>query len=481
AILKERGRTTPKAVGLGRRERLPSAETSSQDVTGASVEAGLSSRRTFLRGATGAAALVAGSGSAFARDQWWKDVFNDNRGGPSKPAARAKRQAAPLNDLRPGKIPWRSDEMLAAMDRAIEKYEDIALDGDWPQVPSGRLIRVGEYDDRVPLLRRRLAVSGELSARHAAAYRGSLEFDRYLDLAVRQFQEAHGLSVRGFLNRSTRAQLNITARERLGQLRLNRSRIARLVNGRIEDRYVLVNAAGYQLEAVHRFEVQQRHRVIVGKPDRQTPEIQATVLGLNFFPYWRVPKSIAVKDVVPRLRKEPDYLSKEHIMPRLGSYDGDAIDPETIDWNNFDPDRIKFRQEPGPWNALGLVRINMPNKEIVYLHDTPLKPLFKQRMRAFSAGCVRVEDVMELVAWIARYQPGFEQPLDTVEQIIDGQQPVDVKLNQPVPVYFTYITAWAEADGSVVFRPDVYGRDGSAALRGERDPDDPPPSFTLSP
>ncbi|MEL6291331.1 MAG: hypothetical protein AAFQ44_06025, partial [Pseudomonadota bacterium] len=97
------------------------------------------------------------------------------------------------------------------------------------------------------------------------------------------------------------------------------------------------------------------------------------------------------------------------------------------------------------------------------------------------AGCVRVEDVMELVAWIARYQPGFEQPLDTVEQIIDGQQPVDVKLNQPVPVYFTYITAWAEADGSVVFRPDVYGRDGSAALRGERDPDDPPPSFTLSP
>ncbi|MEO1694757.1 MAG: L,D-transpeptidase family protein [Pseudomonadota bacterium] len=436
-------------------------------------------RRDVLRGAASLGALAASGTGAFAQDSWWKDVFNDQRDDRSE--RRRARREAPLDDLRPGSVPWRSDEMLMAMDRAIERYEEIARRGDWPQVERGRLIRVGEYDERVVDLRRRLALGGELSRDAYSAYKRTIEYDRYLDVAVRRFQQSHGLRVNGFINRSTRAQLNVSARDRLSQLKLNRQRIARLLNGRIEDRYVLVNAAAYQLEAVERFEVQRRHRVIVGKPDRQTPEIQAMIQGLNFFPYWRVPKSIAVKDVVPRLLKEPGYLEQEHIRTVLNSYDGPPIDPASIDWANFDPERIKFRQDPGPWNALGLVRVNMPNKDIVYLHDTPMKPLFKQRARAISAGCVRVQDVMDLVGWIARYQPGFDRPAAAVQDILDGGQPVDVKLEQPVPVYFTYLTAWAEADGSIEFRPDVYGRDGAAALRGERDEDDPAPSFTLSP
>ncbi|MEO0729488.1 MAG: L,D-transpeptidase family protein [Pseudomonadota bacterium] len=440
----------------------------------------LPDRRRFLRTAASASALAASSTSALAQDSWWKEVFSDPQE-DLRARREAARKAAPVDELRPGSIPWRSDEMLMAMDRAIERYEDIATQGDWPQVERGRLIRVGEYDERVIALRRRLALGGELSREAYRAHKRNIEFDRYLDAAVRRFQRSHGLRVNGFINRSTRAQLNITARERLGQLKLNRQRIARLLNGRVENRYILVNAAAYQLEAVERFAVQRRHRVIVGKPDRQTPEIQAVVQGLNFFPYWRVPKSIAVKDVVPRLLKEPGYLEQEHIRTVLRSYDGPPIDPQSIDWANFDPEEIKFRQDPGPWNALGLVRINMPNKDIVYMHDTPMKPLFKQRTRAISAGCVRVQDVMDLVSWIARYQPGFEQASETVEGIIDGGQPVDVRLEQPIPVYFTYITAWAEADGSIEFRPDVYGRDGAKALRGERDEDDLPPSFTLSP
>jgi len=436
-------------------------------------------RRDVLRGAASLGALAASGTGAFAQDSWWKDVFNDQRDDRSE--RRRARREAPLDDLRPGSVPWRSDEMLMALDKAIAKYDRIARRGDWPKVPSGRLIRVGEYDERVPTLRRRLVMGGELSARDANAYGRSLEFDSYLDAAVRRFQQSHGLRVSGFVNRSTRAQLNILASERVGQLRVNRARIARLLNGRLEDRYVLVNAAAYQLEAVERFEVARRHRVIVGKSDRQTPEIQAEVKGLNFFPYWRVPMSIAARDVVPRLLKEPDYLEKEHIRAVAGHYDGPPVDLASIDLNTFDPEQIKFKQDPGPWNALGLVRINMPNKDIVYMHDTPMKPLFKQRMRAFSAGCVRVEGVMDLVAWLARYQPGFEEGRAVVDNIIEAKQPVDVQFTQPVPVYFTYITAWAEADGSVEFRPDVYGRDGSAALRGERDPDDPPPPVMLSP
>ena len=119
---------------------------------------------------------------------------------------------------------------------------------------------------------------------------------------------------------------------------------------------------------------------------------------------------------------------------------------------------------------MGLVRINMPNEHIVYMHDTPLKPLFGQRYRAFSAGCVRVQGVMDLAAWIANAEPGLSDRA-AIDQIIDAGEPVDITLTRPVPVYFTYITAWAEEDGTIHFRPDIYGRDGAEELVGTADPD----------
>jgi len=148
--------------------------------------------------------------------------------------------------------------------------------------------------------------------------------------------------------------------------------------------------------------------------------------------------------------------------------------------NPADAAKIKFRQDPGPQNALGLVRIDMPNEHNVYMHDTPMKMLFNQRDRAFSAGCVRVQDVFKLVAWIARYEPGWQEQ-DRVHELIEGGQASDVTLARQVPVYFTYITAWAEQSGRVEFRPDIYGRDGSREFEGERDPDAPPPPQTLAP
>lgn len=454
--------------------------TASHDDQRASASSGVDRRVV----AAGIAATTVGAvaAPAIAQEPWWERAIRESR-----PASRSrpKRAAAArqMNDLRTGPVPWRSDEMLMAMDKAIKRFERVAEESrSWPLIPKGRLLRLGEYDPRVPLVRRRLVMSGDLPVSAARMSNTSLEYDGALDMAMRRFQGAHGLRVTGFLNRSTRAQLNISADKRLAQLRINRERIARLVNSRIEDRYVLVNVPAYQLEAVERFEVQQRHRVIAGKPDRQTPDIQAQILGLNFFPYWRVPRSIAVKDLVPRVLKEPDYLDKELIRPVEGHFNGPLIDPASLDWNNIDHDRVKFRQDPGEQNALGLVRVNMPNKDIVYLHDTPLKDLFKQRYRAFSAGCVRVQDVMKLAGWLLQNEPGFgDVAQQGVERILEAREAVDIEFTQPVPVYFTYITAWAEPDGRIEFRPDVYGRDGAAELRGERDPDDPPAPITLSP
>ncbi|MEM9028757.1 MAG: L,D-transpeptidase family protein [Pseudomonadota bacterium] len=438
-------------------------------------------RRHALRALASGASVVAAAPALAGGRQWWEEVLDSGR--PQRRASRSDRpqRLESVDDLRRGKTPFRSDVMLDAYDQAIRRYEAIARKRDWPRIAKGKLLRVGDYDERVPLLRRRLYLGGELSERAYRHFSSDHEYDDWLNAAVKKFQRSHGLRVTGMINRATLAQLNVSAAQRAQQLMLNRRRVEALMRNRVEDRYVLVNAAGFQLEAVEKYEVAHRHRVIVGKPDRQTPEIQAEIRGLNFFPFWRVPMSVARKDLFPRLIKEPEYLEENHIKVVKGHYNGPEIDPDTVDWATADARKIKFKQDPGPWNALGLVRINMPNPDIVYLHDTPMKQLFGARGRAFSAGCVRVQDVMRLVAWIAKYEPGWDAPDDHIESILAAGQAADFKLTRPIPVYFTYITAWAERDGTVEFRPDIYGRDGSADYRGELDPDEPAAPVMLSP
>lgn len=412
---------------------------------------------------------VAGSSHALAGRAWWESLegFGNSERSSRRPP---KREKIPLNDLRPGKMPLRSDEMLIQMDAAIKRFSDLAARRAWPRMPKIGMLRADDDHEAVDVVRRILAATGDMPARTAQATAGSYSYDRYVVAAVKRFQQRHGLRPTGRLDRPTRAQLAVSPASRLRQLRLNRQRIASLVQGRMADRYILVNAAAFELEAVARYEVQQRHRVIVGKPDRQTPNVVATIKGLNFYPYWRVPMSIARKDLFPRLVREPEYLEKERIRVLSKTYDGPELDPSQINWQTADAEVVKFRQDPGPWNALGLVRINMPNEHIVYMHDTPLKPLFGQRYRAFSAGCVRVQGVMDLVGWIASHEPGFAAR-GAVSEIIDRGQPLDINLTRPIPVHFTYVTAWVEEDGTLQFRPDIYGRDGAQELVGSADPD----------
>lgn len=407
--------------------------------------------------------------------RWWESIFDPT------PRGRVRRPEAvreELNDLRPDATPWRSELMLRQMDAVIEHYQRIVTQGGWAPIPKPKTLRPGDEDERVPYVRQRLIMSGDLQS-YGRSYDLSYTFDGRLEAAVKRFQESFGLRVTGRVDQPTIAQMNVSAHARLEQLRLNQRRIRELMQERVEDRYVLVNVPAFQLEAVEGHEVRLRHRVIVGKPDRQTPSVRATIRGLNFFPYWRVPDSVARLDLIPRLIQEPDYLMKEQIRAFNG-WGGTEIDTTAIDWRQVDAAKVKFRQDPGPQNALGLVRIDMPNEHIVYMHDTPMKPLFNQRARAFSAGCVRVQDVFELVEWIARYEPGWEQP-GRVRSVIEAGQALDVTLTRPIPVYFTYITAWAEADGRAEFRPDIYGRDGSREFAGEHDPDVPPPPYALAP
>jgi len=456
--------------------------TSGRKSADASVERASFNRRTAL---LGAAATLVGTPSAWAQTS--SASWLDNLTGFSNPAARAPeaaRAAEPeqLADLRSGTMPWRSEAMVEAISDSIGRHEQLAKQGGWSAIPPGRVVRPGEGDERMPTVRRRLYVSADLpdSARNSF-WSSDLSLDGEIEAGLKRFQERHGLRINGRLDKPTVEAMNVSIQTRIEQLKLNRRRITELMAGRGEDRYILVNAAAYQLEAVEQREVRQRHRVIVGKPDRQTPSVRATVRALNFFPYWRVPESVATLDLIPRLRKEPEYLQNE-IIRVFNGFNGPELDPRNVDWNTADGRALKFRQDPGPRNALGLVRIDMPNEHIVYMHDTPLKPLFNQRQRAFSAGCVRVQDVFKLVEWIARYENGWDNP-GRVSQVVDAGQPVDVTLTRPIPVIFSYITAWAEEDGRTYFVPDIYGRDGLRDLTsGEKDPDAPPlPSGGLAP
>lgn len=433
------------------------------------------SRRCFLTGTMTAALGASPVLAQAAETAWWESIPGFGRPGHRPADVPRAAEAEQLDDLRKSNIPWRSDAMLDAITDSIGRHERLAKQGGWNAVPTGRTVRPGDSDDRIPAVRKRLYVSADLpEAGMGTFWNSDLTYDGQLELAVRRFQERHGLRVNGRIDRPTVDAMNVPINARIEQLKLNRRRIGDLTTGRIEDRYILVNSAAYQLEAVEQHDVKRRHRVIVGKPDRQTPSVRATVRALNFFPFWRVPDSIATLDLIPRLRKEPEYLQTE-IIRVFNGFGGPELDPRNIDWNTADGRVLKFRQDPGPRNALGLVRIDMPNEHIVYMHDTPLKPLFSQRQRAFSAGCVRVQDVFELVEWIARFEQGWDQP-GRAQQVVDNGSPLDVNLTRPLPVYFTYITAWAEQDGRTFFVPDIYGRDGLRELMaGDRDPEAPPP------
>ena len=420
-------------------------------------------------------ALLAGpqaSQQAFA--QTWLDGMPGGGDGRKANTAPVERKAEALNDIRPDSTPWRSDVMLDALSAAIERYEKIVAGGGWPLVPAGRMMREGDSDPRVPALRKRLRASSDMPAK--GQYYDSDTYDAELEAGVRRFQLRNGIRPTGRIEQSVYPVINITAAERLAQLKLNFERLRALMNGGIEDRYVFVNVPAFQLEAVERHEVQLRHRVIVGRTERPTPEVRATIKALNFFPFWRVPDSVAQLDLVPKLQKEPEYLENEIIRVYDG-FNGPELDPRQVDWHSPQVANFKFKQDPGDKNALGLVRIDMQNEHGVYMHDTPMKKLFDQRTRNFSAGCVRVQEVFQLAEWIARYEPGWEQP-GRVKDVLSGGQALDLTLTRPLPVYFAYITAWAEpSDGHIEFRTDIYGRDsGAGQQQSWQDPDDRPPA-----
>lgn len=360
-----------------------------------------------------------------------------------------------LNALK-GNQPTLSPASAAQIEQAIAVYQQIVARGGWPMLPEkGPKLRLGSRDRNVATLRQRLAVTGDIAETGGR----SDVFDSYVDTAVRRFQIRNGLVPDGIVAGATVAALNVPAEQRLRQLEVNLVRV-RSMSGFLGDRYVMVNIPAAEIEAVDHGLVHSRHVGVVGKIDRPSPLLSAKIQEINFNPYWHVPVSIIRKDLIPKMQADPQYLAKN----KIHIYDGknNELQPTDIDWTTEQATQYMFRQEPGTENSMGSVKINFPNPHSVYMHDTPAKSLFGQNARFHSSGCVRVQNVREMVTWLLDETP--EWPKDRIDQAIRSGERIDAKLATPVPVYFVYITAWAGADGFVSFRDDIYQRDTGEAV-----------------
>lgn len=358
-------------------------------------------------------------------------------------------------------VPTLGDAGFWPIVRAVSMYRQIQSWGGWEPIPNGERLKKGMRDRRVALVRKRLLATGDLSASEGDQ---SL-FDDIVMQGVRRFQARHGLEPDGTIGRATLAAMNVPVAARIQQLEVNLKRLSE-VAPKLGRRYVFVNIAGQEVEAVEDGEVVIRKRVIVGKEDRQTPEYTSKITYIALNPYWNVPQSIAMKDLLPKIKANPLFLKRMGIRVLRGWGDNaPEVDPATIDWSSPNVTRqYRLRQDPSRLNSLGTIKINFPNPYAVYLHDTPVKTLFGRQARNFSSGCVRVQEVRDLAAWLLKDAPGWDRK--RIDATIAAGEHKDVALPQSVPVYLMYLTAWVGEDGVVNFRDDVYDRDRKLSATG---------------
>lgn len=348
--------------------------------------------------------------------------------------------------------PVLSPQTVAATEQAIEVYQQIVAKGGWELVNATHVLKLGVSGPAVIALRKRLAASGDLDVSVGAAP----IFDSFVEAGVKHFQARHGLLETGIVSKETFAAINIPADVRLHQLEINLVRL-RSYSGNLGERFVMANIPAMAVETVDNGVVATHHAAGVGKIDRQSPVMMTKAIDINFNPYWTVPASIIRKDLIPRMQKNPDYLTEHKI--RIFNKDNQEVQPSQIDWNTLDATNYRYRQDPGgDINSLGVVRININNPYGVYMHDTPEKGVFGDDVRFVSSGCIRVQNVRDYVTWLLKDTPGWDR--EHIDEAIRSGQRIDAKIATPIPVYWVYITAWGTPEGVVQFREDIYQRDG---------------------
>jgi L,D-transpeptidase YcbB len=335
----------------------------------------------------------------------------------------------------------------------LARYRAAASSADWQPIAAGASLTTGMSDARVPTLRERLIASGDLDA---AAATDSLTYDSALEAAVRLFQERMGLQPDGVAGAGTIAELNVPLAARIRQLRVNLDR-GRVLLHDLPDEFVVVNIAGFTAHLVRAQQIVWSARVQVGKSYRRTPIFRSELTYVVFNPTWTVPPGIIEHDILPAAQRDPESITRKGL--KVLDANGRELDPHSIDWSRLRGGHIPYtlRQDPGPSNALGRVKLMFPNPYLVYLHDTPSQALFERAERSFSSGCVRVQRALELAELVLDDQERWNK--DSIAGVLANGESRSVTLHERLPVLLTYWTAWVDPQGRAQFRRDIYGQD----------------------
>ncbi|RJS92491.1 murein L,D-transpeptidase [Salinisphaera sp. Q1T1-3] len=343
----------------------------------------------------------------------------------------------------------------ANLTKALAQYRQIADNGGWSTIGDGKVLKQGMSDPRIATLWSRLQATGDAPADTSAPS----TYNDTIMKAMRHYQTRNGLKVDGLLGPKTRSALNVSVGQRIDEIKLNMERW-RWMPASFGERYIAVNVPAFKLKAVDKDGKTLHMNVIVGGSynDKETPIFGDTMRYLVFRPYWNVPPGIAADEIVPKQRKNPNYLaSKNYQIVRNFGPDAQPLAVTPAHINAVANGDLLIRQAGGKNNALGLVKFIFPNDHSVYLHSTSAKSLFKRSDRDLSHGCVRVADPVALASYVLDGKPGWDR--SRIEQAMHSGGRKKVDLAQSVPVYMMYWTAFVGQDGTVNFRKDLYGHD----------------------
>jgi L,D-transpeptidase YcbB len=336
---------------------------------------------------------------------------------------------------------------------ALATYRHIEAAGGWPVVADGPTLRRDVTDPRVAALRLRLSASSD----DAGVSTGGTLFDEPLEAALKRFQALHLLTPDGAVGPATRRELNVSVAQRIDQIRVNLERARWVLHPRADGDFVIVDVAGFEVRYVRDRAVIWRTRAQVGQPYRQTPIFRSAIDEVVLNPTWTVPPGILGKDILPAVRRDPAYLEKRGL--RVIDRDGRPVNSATVDFTRYTGTTFPYmiRQEPGPTNALGRVKIMFPNPYLVYLHDTPSQALFEHEQRAFSSGCIRTERPLELAELLLASPDRWNRA--AIDAAVASGTTRTIRLPKPVPVLMLYWTVDRDDRGAILFKPDPYGRD----------------------
>lgn len=378
----------------------------------------------------------------------------------------------------------------ARLKEMLHRYRRIAAEGKLQSIPVDLKIKAGEANPNLAALRNNLLVLGDLQEqprsddnvfdedlsqaqadfeqRNAAQPEKTPDagkiavvdtFDENLAVALRRFEARHGLDPDGVPDPAMIAAMNVPPQARALALALNLERWRWLPED-LGTPHIFVNIASYSLQVRDaNEEVALKMRVIAGKEANRTPIFSDLMTTVVFSPYWNIPESIEIKEMWPSIVKDPQFLAKKEIeVVRMVGGKARVVDPASIDWKNAkDEDSFQLRQKPGARNALGYVKFIFPNRHNVYLHDTPNDNLFDKLTRDLSHGCVRLEQPVDMAAYVLRDQP--EWTAERIQSAMHALKEEHVELKNPIAVHLVYLTARVDEDGVPQFFPDVYGYD----------------------